>query len=58
MPASQSADRQSSRGRVLGGSSSINGMIYMRGQSANYDGWRQAGNVGWGWDWASPAEPS
>lgn len=38
------------RGRVLGGCSSINGMIYMRGQSADYDGWRQAGNVGWGWD--------
>jgi choline dehydrogenase-like flavoprotein len=38
------------RGRVLGGSSSLNGMIYMRGQSANYDDWRQAGNVGWGWD--------
>jgi choline dehydrogenase len=36
------------RGRVLGGSSSLNGMIYMRGQSANYDDWRQAGNVGWG----------
>ncbi|SDR58639.1 Choline dehydrogenase [Rhizobiales bacterium GAS113] len=38
------------RGRVLGGSSSINGMIYMRGQSVNYDGWRQAGNIGWGWE--------
>jgi choline dehydrogenase len=38
------------RGRVIGGCSSINGMIYMRGQSADYDGWRQAGNTGWGWD--------
>jgi choline dehydrogenase-like flavoprotein len=38
------------RGRVLGGSSSINGMIYMRGQSADYDSWRQAGNIGWGWE--------
>jgi choline dehydrogenase len=38
------------RGKVLGGSSSLNGMIYMRGQAANYDSWRQAGNVGWGWN--------
>ncbi|MCY0093783.1 GMC family oxidoreductase [Hoeflea ulvae] len=38
------------RGRVLGGCSSINGMLYLRGQAADYDGWRQMGNVGWGWD--------
>lgn len=42
------------RGRVLGGCSSINGMIYMRGQAADYDGWRQAGNTGWGWDEVLP----
>jgi choline dehydrogenase len=38
------------RGRVLGGCSSINGMIYMRGQAQDYDGWHQMGNTGWGWD--------
>ena len=38
------------RGRVLGGCSSINGMIYMRGQAADYDGWRQRRQTGWGWD--------
>ncbi|MEO0670737.1 MAG: GMC family oxidoreductase N-terminal domain-containing protein [Pseudomonadota bacterium] len=38
------------RGRVLGGCTSINGMIYMRGQARDYDVWRQQGNTGWGWD--------
>ncbi len=38
------------RGRVIGGSSAINGMIYMRGQAADYDGWRQIGLAGWGWE--------
>ena len=38
------------RGRVVGGSSAINAMIYMRGQAADYDGWRQLGLAGWGWE--------
>ncbi len=38
------------RGRVLGGSSSINGMIYVRGQPEDFDHWGQLGNRGWTWD--------
>lgn len=43
------------RGKVIGGSSAINAMIYMRGQAADYDGWRQLGLQGWGWDDVLPA---
>ena len=38
------------RGKVIGGCSAINAMIYMRGQAADYDHWRQLGLAGWGWD--------
>jgi choline dehydrogenase-like flavoprotein len=38
------------RGKVLGGSSSINGLVYIRGQKEDFDLWRQLGNVGWNWD--------
>ena len=57
------------RGKVLGGSSSINGLLYVRGQAQDFDHWRQLGNVGWAWDdvmplfcrsenWEGPAHPS
>ncbi|MFN3658874.1 MAG: GMC family oxidoreductase [Pseudolabrys sp.] len=42
------------RGKVLGGCSAINGMIYMLGQSADYDNWRQLGLPGWSWDDVRP----
>ncbi|MBF9234408.1 GMC family oxidoreductase [Microvirga alba] len=42
------------RGKVLGGSSAINAMIYMRGQREDYDHWRQSGLEGWGWDDVKP----
>ena len=42
------------RGKVLGGSSSINGLLYIRGQHADYDGWRQMGCEGWAWDDVHP----
>lgn len=42
------------RGRVLGGSSSINGLLYVRGQPQDYDGWAQMGCTGWSWDGVLP----
>ena len=42
------------RGKVLGGSSAINAMIYMRGQKEDYDNWRRLGLEGWGWDDVKP----
>ncbi len=42
------------RGKVLGGSSSINGLIYIRGQAEDFDHWRQLGNSGWDWDSVKP----
>ena len=38
------------RGKVLGGSSSLNGLLYVRGQSSDYDRWAQMGNRGWSWE--------
>ncbi|GAB2969420.1 GMC family oxidoreductase [Nocardioides montaniterrae] len=43
------------RGKVLGGSSSVNGMVYVRGNRANYDSWAAEGNTGWSADEVNPA---
>ena len=42
------------RGRVVGGSSSINALVYCRGMPADFDDWRELGNAGWGWDDVRP----
>ncbi len=42
------------RGKVLGGCSSINAMVYMRGQKSDYDHWAALGNRGWSWDEVLP----
>ena len=38
------------RGEILGGCSSVNGMLHLRGQSSDFDSWEKNGNVGWGWN--------
>lgn len=38
------------RGKVLGGSSALNGLLYVRGQAQDYDRWADLGNIGWGWE--------
>src|SRR5580692_9701594 len=43
------------RGKVLGGSSSINALVYCRGFASDFDDWRRMGNVGWGWDDVRPS---
>ena len=48
MPALNNRTSYQPRGKMLGGSSSLNGMVYMRGTPADYDGWRQKGCAGWG----------
>ena len=55
-PEAGTADRRIPvpRGKLLGGSSSINGLVYVRGQPQDYDTWAQMGNRGWGWQDVAP----
>ena len=49
-PAANQPEEVWLKGRTVGGSSSINGMVYVRGAPADYDGWEAEGCTGWGWD--------
>jgi choline dehydrogenase len=49
-PAMNGRSMYQPRGRLIGGSSSVNAMVYIRGQAADYDHWRQLGNAGWSYD--------
>jgi choline dehydrogenase len=52
--ATASRRHYSPRGKVLGGSSAINGMVWFRGARGDFDGWALQGNPGWGWDSVAP----
>ncbi|MGI4795945.1 MAG: GMC family oxidoreductase [Janthinobacterium lividum] len=50
MPATNNREIQYTQGKTLGGSSTVNGMVYNRGQAADFNSWAQRGNRGWGYD--------
>lgn len=53
-PGGNAADEVWLKGKTLGGSSSVNGMVYVRGAPRDYDGWKALGCAGWGWDEIGP----